>query len=70
MFLRCAECGVSRDALVTNGEAERFEAELHARAAVIARTLRELDGERMALEADRFIAALERDLIDAADFAR
>jgi hypothetical protein len=70
MFLRCAECGMSREALVTNAEAERFEAALHARASVLSREARRLEGERFEAEAQSFLAALERDLIDAGDFAR
>lgn len=70
MFLRCAECGMSREVSVTNGEAERFEVELHARASIIARAVANIDRERMSSEIDRFVAALQRDLIDATDFAR
>ena len=36
----------------------------------IARAARKLDAERLAREADAFAEALERDLIDADDFAR
>ena len=70
MFLRCAECGMSREVLVTNAEADRFEAELHARATILSRTARQLEGERIEAEAAVFFAALDRDLIDAADFSR
>jgi hypothetical protein len=70
MFLRCADCGMSREVLVTNAEADRFEAELHARASIVSQRARELEGERIEAEAAVFFAALERDLIDAADFAR
>jgi hypothetical protein len=70
MFLRCAECDASRDVIVSNRDAERFETALHARAAVLSRSLRELESEQMAAEAEVFVAALQRDLIDAGDFAR
>ena len=70
MFLRCAECGISREVVVSNAVAEHFEAELHARASVLARAARKLEGERMAAEVDRFVAALQRDLVDADDFYR
>jgi len=70
MFLRCAECGISRDVVVTNAEADRFERELHARASLVSQALRRLEGERMEAEVDAFVAALDRDLIDAADFSR
>jgi len=70
MFLRCAECGVSREVVIANSEAERFETALHGRAAVISTAARKLEAERMADEVDAFVRALEHDLIDAADFAR
>jgi transcription elongation factor Elf1 len=70
MFLRCAECGMSREVLVTNAEADRFEAELHARASILSRAAQKLEGERIEAEAAVFFAALDRDLIDAADFSR
>ena len=70
MFLRCAECDASRDVIVSNRDAERFETALHARATVLSRSLRELESEQMAAEAEVFVAALQRDLIDAGDFAR
>jgi hypothetical protein len=70
MFLRCAECGMSREVVVTNAQADRFERELHARASILSTAVRKLEGERMSAEIDTFVTALHRDLIDAADFAR
>ena len=70
MFLRCAECGISREVVVTNAEADRYERQLHTRASVLSTALRRLEGERMAAEVDTFVAALDRDLIEPADFAR
>ena len=70
IFLRCADCGISREVLVTNAEANRFDDELHARAAVLSREARRLEGERIEAEAQAFFAALDRDLIDPGDFAR
>jgi hypothetical protein len=70
MFLRCGDCGVSREVTVTNAEAERYEGGLHARARTISVALRRLEAARMEAEIDVFVRALERDLIDAADFAR
>jgi hypothetical protein len=70
MFLRCAECGVSRDVVVPNAVADRFESELHARASLLARELRRLEGERMTVEVDTFVDALQRDLIEPSDFYR
>jgi NMD protein affecting ribosome stability and mRNA decay len=70
MFLRCAECGVSREVTVANAEAERFETALHSRAALVSAAVRGLEAERMEDEVRVFVQALQRDLIDAADFAR
>ena len=70
MFLRCAECGVSREVTVSNAEAERFEIALHSRAGILSTTARRLEAERLADEIDAFVQALRHDLIDAADFAR
>ncbi len=70
MFLRCAECGVSREVTVSNADAERFETALHSRAAILSAAVRGLEAERMEEEVAAFVRALEHDLIDAADFAR
>jgi hypothetical protein len=70
MLLRCGECGVVREVTVSDGDAQRFDAELNKRALPIARAAHRLDLDRMAAQAATLIAALERDLIDAADFAR
>ena len=35
IFLRCADCGISREVLVSDAEANRFDDELHARASVL-----------------------------------
>ena len=70
MFLRCAECGVSREVTVSNAEADRFERALHSRAAVLSTAARRLESERVADQVDTFVRALEHDLIDASDFAR
>jgi hypothetical protein len=70
MYLRCGECGMSREVSVSNADAERYEAALHSRASIISRALRRLEIDRMAAEVESFVTALQRDLIDAADFAR
>jgi hypothetical protein len=70
MLLRCAECSVSREVVISNLEAERFETELHRRADLIAKAASKLEQERMAAEAAPFIEALRRGLIEADDFAR
>lgn len=67
--LRCGQCGISREVNVTNDEAERFDAALDERMDVITGTLHRLDLERMAEEVETVLAALDRDLIDAGDFA-
>jgi hypothetical protein len=70
MLLRCAECGVSREVVISNEEADRFEIELHRRADLIAKAAARLEQERMAAEVDAFVEALRRGLIEADDFAR
>ena len=70
MYLRGGECGMSREVSVTNADAERYEAALHSRASIISRAMRRLEIDRMAAEVASFVAALQRDLLDAADFAR
>ncbi len=69
MFVRCGECGMSREIAVTNDEADRFERALHARASVLASQARQLEQERLSAEIDAFAAALQQDLIDADFFA-
>ena len=55
--------------LVTNAEAQRFDAVLRSRASVLAREARRLDGERFKNEAQAFFTALDLDLIDPDDFS-
>ena len=69
MFLRCGECGMSREVTVTNAEADRYERALHARASVLAGTARKLEEERLSAEIDAFASALEKGVIDADFFA-
>ena len=69
MLLRCGECGTYRDVVAANDVAEAFERDLERGAAEIRAALARLDHARMATQADAFIAALRRDLIDAGDFA-
>lgn len=70
MLLRCGTCRAEREVTVTNDVAERYGRDLDDAQEVIARAARALDAERLAREADAFAEALERDLIDAGDFAR
>ena len=70
MLLRCGACRTTREVVVANEVAERYGRDLDDALEVIARAARALDAERLAREADAFAEALERDLIDADDFAR
>jgi hypothetical protein len=69
MLLRCAQCETYRDVTVGNDVAAAYERDLQRGRAEIAATLERSDRERMLAELPVLIAALERDLIDAADFA-
>lgn len=68
--LHCANCDVWREVRATNEQASAFDVELERQIGEIRRALERIDRERMQAEADVFVAALERDLIDAGDFAR
>jgi hypothetical protein len=70
ILLRCGECEWTREVVVTDDEAKRLERDLKPGLDEIARAVERLDRERMLCEADRFAAALQRDLIGPADFAR
>jgi hypothetical protein len=70
MFLRCAECSVSREVTVTNAVAARYDVELARGIKQIAKAAYTLEQDRMAVEADAFVDALRRDFIQPADFAR
>jgi hypothetical protein len=70
MLLRCGECGHERDVVVADAVAARYEDDLREAAGVIARALADEDRKRLEREADALAVALDRDLIDAADFAR
>jgi ribosomal protein S27AE len=68
--LRCGECGEVREVVVPQETASRYDLALNRTTEVIASTLQRLDRERMTAEIEAFSTALERDLIDASDFAR
>ena len=68
--LRCGECGAWREVRVTNAEAKDFDLTLDRQTAQIRSALDRIDHERMHAECAAFLGALQRDLIDAADFAR
>ena len=69
ILLRCAQCEAYRSVTVGNDVAAACERDLQRGMATIAATLRRSDREQMLAELPVLIAALERDLIDAADFA-
>jgi ribosomal protein S27AE len=68
--LRCGQCGEVREVVVPQETATRYDSALNRTSEVIASTLRLLDRERMTAEVEAIATALQRDLIDAADFAR
>ncbi|HEX6027329.1 MAG TPA: hypothetical protein VFZ00_35340 [Solirubrobacter sp.] len=68
--LRCGACAWTREVIASNAEAARLERDLEPGVRTIDRTVRDVDRERMRREADAFIQALERDLIDPSDFGR
>jgi transcription elongation factor Elf1 len=70
MLLRCAQCDHEREVVVGNADAERFDEALDRRADPIARTLHRLDVDRMKAWVETITVALQRDLIEPADFAR
>jgi hypothetical protein len=69
MLLRCAQCETFRDVTVGDDVAAAYERDLQRGMAEIAATLERSDRAQMLAELPVLIAALERDLIDAADFA-
>jgi uncharacterized Zn finger protein len=70
MWLRCGNCGHRMEVIVDNDRAAALDVLLDRQQAEIARAARAMEAERMSVEADKFISALRRDLIEADDFAR
>ncbi len=68
VLMRCGDCGQWREIVASTRAMTRFAAAFDAGLAAIERDIRALELERMAGEVDVFVAALERDLIDASDF--
>ena len=68
--LRCGACGFTRVGVISNADAQQLERDLSPGMRQIKQAVLRLDRARMLREADAFITALERDLIDPADFAR
>jgi hypothetical protein len=69
MLLRCAQCETYRDVVVSDDVAKAYERDLQRGTGEIAAALNQIERERMVAELQIFAAALEHDLIDAADFA-
>jgi hypothetical protein len=67
--LRCGGCDDTRDVVIGNAEAARYDRDLDRGCELIARSLQALERERIAAWADAFIGALRRGLVDADDFA-
>ena len=70
LLLRCGACADEREVTVGDDVAKRYGEDLDASQREIERAVERLDRERMAGETEIFAQALERDLIDAGDFAR
>jgi hypothetical protein len=68
--LRCGECAWSREAVITEAEAQQLDRDLAPGTRDIAALAERLDRERMETEVDVFVTALRRDLIGPADFAK
>ena len=68
--LRCGACGHAREAIASNAEVADYDSVLDRHKSAIRRELAEREADLMALEVDRFVEALRRDLIDAGDFDR
>ena len=68
--MRCGDCGHWWNTVITNRRAERLDVELDGDMYVLRQALRSLDLERMTAEVEAFAAALDRDLVEPADFAR
>jgi hypothetical protein len=69
MFLRCAECGISREVTVPNAVADAYDADLARGARAVAQAAHAIDLQRMAGEAATFAQALRHGLVEAEDFA-
>jgi hypothetical protein len=69
ILLRCGNCDCRREVLATDEQALRVERDVAGDIVAMRRALERLDRDRFAAQADAFVAALTRDLIDASDFA-
>jgi hypothetical protein len=70
MLLRCGACGTFRDVTAADDVAEAYERDMERGTRQIRAAVDRMDRDRMAVQADAFVVALQRDLIDAGDFVR
>lgn len=68
ILLRCGECQAVSEAVVPNALAEQLEEDLERGMLQIAEELERLEQETMVHEVELFVAALQHDLIEPADF--
>jgi hypothetical protein len=69
LLLRCGACGTYRDVTAPDDVAQAYERDVDRGVGEIRAAVDRMDRERMTLMTDAFVVALQRDLIDAADFA-
>ena len=65
---RCGRCGLVREAVATDEEALAFDRDVMRGMVEIRGALERIERRRMREDAELLAQALERDLIDAADF--
>lgn len=70
IFVRCGDCGTSREVTVSNAEAERYDEELVVGQKAIWTAADALEHERLEAEVAVFASALAEGLIEASDFER
>lgn len=70
VLLRCGQCGARRQDTFSDDELDLFDRKLDEAARQIAEEADRLHRAWRSTEADAFAAALDRNLIDAGDFAR
>src|SRR5689334_17324187 len=68
--LHCGDCAHRWNRVIDNSRAARYDIELNRDERILLQSLRRLELERMASDVEAFTAALARDLIQPADFAR
>jgi hypothetical protein len=66
--MRCGQCEAWREVTVSLEVAGRCNEDFERARSDITATLEQLELQRMATEVTTFVTALDRDLIDAADF--